>query len=502
MAVIALISIFLCPIAVKAENVTLISPADNSYDYFDYPDYTHNVYFSWVNITPYNYSLIIAKDASFNLIVVNKSIPFQNSSTETLEPNSYWWKVGTYNDSSAQYENFSNTSRFYLVRNASTGVGVEGFVYEIVDGVKIPLTDAIVYTKNQNLNWSANTITDSNGYYIFQNLTSSITYQLFAKKTGYENSEYEYVVPTGVLIINKDIMIEKCISGFNCFYNQHYVKFTVQNIWFTKYTGVTATVYKGSELTVSDTKITGTDGSVNILLIKDVMYRITFINATQGISVTWTGTPAQTQYYIITDATTSSWDTHGTDASENIDITISTNMDGSTGYINASYSDALAQTNGLIFYLNKTIPGDANNQSNLQIINAGTNNTYNASFTLSDYSGQSYIITARINHGTYGVIRYSYGVAFPALPSPLTNFDPTIVLMLFVGLILFFSSMFGQTSHVQGMAIICGFVWILSGIGIFSNVNAGAGFYLALSLATVISVVANINERGKHEGLQ
>lgn len=480
----------------------LYTPINSTTVFKDYPPLTKTISFTWA-LSLENSNLIIAKDSNFDIIVVD-TITSNNYSTQSLEAGNYWWKVRYYNSTSETYSNYSDTFNFTLTNNVSaTGTGIHGVVYEL-NGAQTPLSGATVYIRKETLNWSDRTITGSNGYYLFDNLTNNTIYSIYAKAEGYEDGVTEYVTTIPGQRITKNIQLNKCISGFNCFYNQHYVEFTVQNLWFTKYAGVTATAYKGSELTVSDTKITGTDGSVNLLLIKDQQYRITFINTTQGISTSWVGYPSKTDYIIITDATsTSGWSTHGTDAATTTQIEVTTQTINDThAYVNVSYNDTLAGTSNLIFYLNKTIAGDPNNQTVLQTIDGGNNDQYNASFIVSGYGGNSYLVKVKADHSTYGTISYSYAVQFAQLPGPLGNFDPTIILMLFVGFILFVAGMFGQTMSEQGSAILVGFVWILAGIGVFSAANIGLNFYLGLTLATVIVIIMNINARGRQEGLQ
>lgn len=492
---------------VSIRDISLTAPSNGSTQNFNFPPLTDDVVFSWsaTESGAIDFNLIVAEDPDFYQVVHDSTF---NGLTKTvsLSEGTYYWKVRPYYTETSTYGSFVPAWNFNLVAdyNPSGLTGMAGIVYSLVDGTQTPLSGATVYIRKETLNWSDSTVTGSNGYYLFDNLTNNSVYSIYAKAEGYEDSVTEYVTTIPGQRITKNILLNKCISGFNCFYNQHYVEFTVQNIWFTKYAGVTAAVYKGSELTASDIKTTGTDGLVNFLLIKDQQYRITLINTTQGISVTWTGYPSKTDYIIITDATsTSGWSTHGSDASTTTVIGVTTQTINDThAFVNVSYNDTLAGTSNLRFYLNKTIPGDPNNQTVLQTIDGGNNDQYNASFLVSGYGGNSYLVKVKADHSTYGTISYSYTVQFAALPGPLANFDPTIILMLFVGFILFVAGMFGQTMGEQGSAILVGFVWILARIGVFSAANVGLNFYLGLTLASVIVIIMNINARGRIEGLQ
>lgn len=246
---------------------------------------------------------------------------------------------------------------------------------------------------------------------------------------------------------------------------------------------------------------TGTDGSIDFKMDGSIYYILNFSGV--GISsFTWSGYPTQYQYIIITPTTYSGTFTNNTSLLSTITINISTQtINATAANISANYTDILNQTTTLIFYLNQSVPGDPNNQTNIQTINGGTNATFNATFTITPYSSNNYIINIHIVHTSLGIIDNSYGVVFPQI-SPLINFSPVSVLMLLVGFIFFIAGFFGQTSTEQGAGIIVGFVWLLSGMSLLANLGLGTNFYLGLTLATVIVIIMNINARSRREGIQ
>lgn len=300
----------------------------------------------------------------------------------------------------------------------------------------------------------------------------------------------------------------------------HDVSFIVQDLGFNKKTGVYVTA-QGFNTTVGNwgwlssligidfdeipinnatmNGTTGTDGSIDFKMDGSIYYVLTFSGG--GISNrTWSGYPTQYQYYIIVPTTYYGTFTSNIDQITTITTSISTNKTNSTSaYVNASYNDSSNQTSSIIIYLNQSIIGDPNNQTNLQTKNGGTNATYNASFTVSPYAGKDYIVTFYMVHSSGTVIR-SYGVSFPTA-AILSYFNPISILMLLIGLVIFFAGIFGQTSTEQGSGIIVGLVWLLSGMGIYSNINLGVSFYLGLTLATVIAILMNINARSRKEGM-
>jgi len=300
----------------------------------------------------------------------------------------------------------------------------------------------------------------------------------------------------------------------------HDVAFIVQDLAFNKKSGVSVTA-QGYNTTVgswtwladligidfdlipinnmSMIGITGTDGSIDFKMDGSIYYILTFSGGNIS-NTTWRGYPTKYEYYIIVPTTLYGTFTNNVDQFSTMITTVSSKTINSThAYINASHNDSMNQTSSIIIYLNKSIVGDPNNQTNLQIKNGGTNATYNASFIVSPYAGNDYIINFNMIHSSGTVIR-SYGVSFPQT-AILSYFNPISILMLLIGLIIFFSGIFGQTSTEQGAGIIVGLVWLLSGMGLYVNLNLGVSFYLGLTLATVIAILMNMNARARKEGM-
>jgi len=300
----------------------------------------------------------------------------------------------------------------------------------------------------------------------------------------------------------------------------HDVAFIVQDLAFNKKPGVYVTA-QGYNTTVgswtwladligidfdlipinnmSMIGITGTDGSIDFKMDGSIYYILTFSGGNIS-NKTWSGYPTQYQYYIIVPTTLYGTFTNNVDQFSTMITTVSSKTINSThAYINASHNDSMNQTSSIIIYLNKSIIGDPNNQTNLQIKNGGTNATYNASFIVNPYAGNDYIINFHMVHSS-GTVDRSYGVSFPQA-AILSYFNPISILMLLIGLIIFFSGIFGQTSTEQGAGIIVGFVWLLSGMGLYVNLNLGVSFYLGLTLATVIAILMNMNSRARKEGM-
>ena len=484
-------------------DVVLVSPGDGSTVAATYPPLTSSVTFQWTS-TYSDHNLQVAYDVNFNQLVVDTTIT-GFSSTQSLESGHlYYWRVRGYNATSGVYGGFSSPNSFTLSSSVSSGglTGIQGVVYEILAGQRTPVSGATVFIYNTS--WSNTQIVGSNGYYLFNNLANSSVYFIKATKKNYVDSNLQTVNTTAGALVTQNIPLERCVSSLNCVYNQIYEKIIVQDIWFTKYPNVLINIYQSGEANPSFTLTTDAQGSAKAFMIKDQLYRITAVNTTLGINYDANIYPSDSGIiYLIVSTSTGNFYTSGSDKAQQINISISTNMlNSSYAYINTSYVDGLAQTSGLTFYLNQSIAGDPNNQTNLQTISGGSNSSFNASFLVNQYSGNSYLVNIQLTHATFGAQYFGYGVQFPAKPSALGNFDATVLLMLGVGFVLFIAGMFGQTTATQGSGIVVGVVWILYGaLNVLTIANVGAGFVLAMVLATILAVVANITERQRREGI-
>jgi hypothetical protein len=384
-----------------ARELILFTPVNNSYTYFNFPDLTHDIYFSWEN-TSDNYNIKIAKDQDFNILTTDKTLSV-NYTTESLEPAIYWWKVRVYDSLLGTYGNYSNVSKFNLVRNASGGLntGIEGFVYRLVDGTQVPLSDAIVYIHTEALNWSSNQITGTNGYYLFDNLTNNTVYSISAKATGYEDSMTEYVTTITGQRVTKNILLTKCISGFNCGFYTQPVTFTLRNLFDASFSGVTATVYKGDELTSTDIGITDSSGSVTFMLNKDQKYRVVFSGG--GIeTLTFYAFGSSTNYRILVVSGFPTGGNRNEDISANLAVT---SLNATHSNLSLVYKDNRSSTTAISFYAtnlttNSTCTQTSTSQDIALNCTVSSTGTYRFGFTATSSIYGTFQQDKIINFGT------------------------------------------------------------------------------------------------------
>lgn len=455
---------------------TLYNPINNSEDYFNYPDFTHETHFSWEEIPNLNYNIKIAKDNGFNLLTIDKTIS-TNYTTESLEPATYFWKVRLYNTTTETYGNYSNVSTFTLIRNASTGTGtrIEGMVYELVDNSPVMLSEATVYIRNEALNCSNSMVTGSNGYYLFSDLEDNMTYSLSVKKTGYEDSVTEYATTVLDEAIQKNILLTKCISSFNCGFITQPVTFTVRNLFDDEFPGVTVTVYKGDELTAFDIGLTDSGGSITFMLNKDQKYRVTFEGGGIASMITYYAYGSQTNYRIVVVS-------GFPDGGNRLEY-ISTNLSAST--INAThsnlslvYSDSIGSTTSINFYTTNLTTGAT----------CWSNSTAsNATLSCAVLSTGTYRYGFTAVSSVYGTFRqdkvHNFGAGTSAGNPLYGKVDSTLLNWASIMVLIFVSAMFSVKSVKFGAVVIPAMALVLWSMH-WLQVN-----FLLLSTALVIGIM-------------
>lgn len=441
-----------------------------------------------------SYNVVVASDSGFVNIVLNSEPTVNYSSVSIFNTGGYWWRVRTLNGTT--YGNWSLNGNF-TVNQSALGIGdgtegIQGIVYVTSPAGNQLLSGANVYIWNNT--WSGNTLSGANGYYLFSGLTTGI-YNVRSTKEGYEDSLTEIVNTTSGTWVTRNILMKPATSTYIPL--DHYVKFIVMSGFFQKYANVDASVYKGMDTVAYTTGTTGTDGSVTFKLTKTQRYRITFVNTSHSINKAITIFPVETTVYVIVDTTVSKWfsGTGATNIAENINVTVTTQTINTTAaFINVSYVDSRAQTSNLRFYFNQSNVSNPLNQTNLNITSSGTSNNINISYIVYGYGGQSYIVTVRATHTTYGDIVRSYGVGFGAV---YADIDPDYLTWFAVAVIIFLAAFFGATTHAAGAIVVTLVGWVFYAFGWLGGLSMNiAG---ALVLATVIAIIANFNERARQE---
>jgi len=475
---------------------TLVYPGNTSTVSFTFPPQFANVNFSWLPIGISGYQIQVAKDSNFNIISVDTTMT-NSYSLNSLDESTYYWRVRTYNDGGATIGAWSNVFIFNHVSSASTlsGVNIQGIVYTESGSTTIPLSEANVYLYNNTATMS--TITGSNGYFLFPGLVNGSVYYLKASLKDYQASEIYNVNTSGT--VTKNIVLKPVEPAwFEA--DKQYVNFKTRWLYCLSncdVSGVTITVYKYGEVTPvvvgseTNPKITDSSGSVGFLLFKTQRYRITIVNATQNINQDMTIYPTDNSYIILISNTNTPFQTHPILEINAINTTVTKNIVNSTySYLNVSYNDSLEETINMTVYLN---------QSNITL--SSTTFTVNGthSFNVTNYSGQEYTIHFIGTHTTYGVIDYTYAVKFDKTSVGIHGIPDALWLWFAVAIMFFSAAIFTSSTAEIGLMVVCAEGWIFLALGMFNSINT-TSFGIGLTLVSVISIMAYMNQQKKKEG--
>ena len=370
---------------VSIRDLSLVTPANGSTHYFNYPPMAVSFSFVWsaTESSVVNYNLLIAKDVNFNLISSDTTFSGTTKAV-SLDEGTYWYKVRPYYTATGTFGSFTNAWNFTLISNMSVpdGTGIHGIIYELVNGIQTPVSNARVIIRNDVLNWTSEQITGSNGYYLFTGLVNETTYNLYATKSDTFKDSVAYYVTTGNgTTSTQNILLERCYSGFDCFYNQAYVKFTVQSIFGTTYSNVVVSVYEDDGLVAEKIGTTGSDGSVTFLLKKDQKYRITFIKASNDIDKEITLTPGESK-----DFTIVIW-SFGENRDDSVSWNLSaTDNDATTTNLNLTYAD----TSGLTTLINFWVL-NGSDQSDILYSSSSSASSFSDGYAVNDTIAASFI---------------------------------------------------------------------------------------------------------------
>ncbi len=483
---------------VSIRDLSLTSPVNNSNIYFTYPPSTTPVTFVWnvSNSSVINYNLVVARDSTFTLIVSNTTF-FGSEKALSLEEDVYYWKVRPYYTETGIYGAYTSAWIVNVSINATGeyGTAIQGVVYELINGVITPVNEASVYIQHSAGNWSSQMTTGSNGYYLFQGLQNSTIYYVYASKQDYQNSATEYITTGLGIVVTRNILL-KPTEPTDFESDKQYVKIKVRWLWCFSdcdISGATVSAYKSNDLIAYASGITDTTGSVSLRLYKTQLYRITAVKSTAGINQEMTLYPKDSEYVFLITNTAPNLQEHTIQEKDAITISVSKAILNTThATITLNYSDTLNETTGLTYYIN---------QSNSTMLQSWiwTSGSYNHTFTLSGYSGQSYMVHVVATHDEYGTIDRSYSVPFEKTSVGIPGISNTLWLWFAVAVMFFTAAMFTESTAEKGLLIVCAEGWIFFFMGMFSSLDS-AQFTVSLTLATVIGVFAYIKRSQATEG--
>ena len=471
----------------------LYSPNDTATLSYAYPPLTHDVEFVWEQTTgTYKYTVV---DYDTGATISSNTVS-SNTTTVALSSGQYKWYINGYDDVFDEYSPSSSIRSFTVADTFShpNDTVVHGVVYEYILGVQTPLDTALVNIWNNT--WSGSSMTGTNGYFVFQGLHNS-TYSMRATKPGYVDGNIELVTPTFNTTLTRDILLQS-YTGAGREYVTHYVLFTVKTLWGTLYSGVEVNVYLGNAITPQYTGTTGTDGSVGFELVESSKYRLTFIDASQGIDEEITIYPVKSEYpvYIIKSLLPDDDDIE----TEEVVVSITTaEINDTHAYINVTYTDAMAETTDLNIFINQSDESDPFNQTVITSAALGATSSVTQSFLISNYEGQAYFVNVGATHTTFESIKRTYAVRFDGMVEDY-GFGRMWV-WIAVGGMMLLGGMFKASKAKQGALIVCIAGWVFMAMGMFDVLGSGAKLSIGagLGLGTVLAVMSLMAKKDREE---
>ncbi len=344
------------------------------------------------------------------------------------------------------------------------------------------ISGARVLIYKSDYTWSDEVKTNDNGVYSFGNLSDD-TYYLIASKSGeYINSPTYYVTMNGT-DISKNLILEKCTSSQDCFFNSHYVTFKFSNEWGNPITGVNVSVYESSSSTATYSSVTNlSDGAVNFLLKKDTYYRITFNKTSISYNDEINLFPTETEYRrVIWGATTS--DRTGS-VSYNLTIV---DKNATTSYLNMSYIDTGVATTSINFWVK-------NATGILLYSNSSTASTFYDGYAVNDSKSLSYIwgFNATVNGDTF---TYEIGKTFIGSGNLIDlniedKYYNWLAIIFLTGLALLFSKATNRNGYVIIPAVAMFLSWI-------SWLNVNIVLCITVLVLGVIAYLRTAEKRGE-----
>ena len=462
-----------------------------------FPPLTADVNFTWLDTGFEGYdSYRFQLSTNSGFADVTEKYISANNTELSLSEDDYFWRVAHYNSTTEDTGNWSTTYNFdiNLTTEGITGTVIDGIVYETTDEGNIAIGGALVTITNST--WSDHILTGSNGYYYFDELKGIETYSIQTTKQGYVDSQSIYATTINNTTLTKNLLLERR-SGAGDQYNFHYVEFIVKNIWDTRYTDVATSVYEEDSVVTIYTGNTGYDGKISFILNEDQEYRLTFINATQGINEEIVLYPKLDSYNVYVVTTSLAPDDQY--SVEELETTVSKQIiNNSHAYINVTYLDNLNETTGLNVYLNQSIANDPFNQTVIDSYLGAANST-TVSFIVEDYAGQTYFTNIDITHTTFDSVQRSFAVSFDGMED--AHGFTVIYIWLAIGGVMFTGMLWKPTTAKYGMLIVCACAWMFIILGWFDNLGTKGVLSIAAgtTLATILSIAA-IMAKGYKEG--
>ena len=378
--------------------------------------------------------------------------------------------------------------------DAKTGIAITNFSADLGTGETKSTTNGIIKFRCLETGYYSLRIT-ANGYYVHtETVVIDNTKEMTISLTPISESEY-YLLPKAktVTFTVQDIYGNRIPNlyveavGYNI---THPYGWLGTVFGFTNATEIYNTTQNGT---------TDSNGQIAFIMVETIKYKVNFRNDSLGINKTWFKYPTANEYTIVILP----WE-YSPEERRKQEI-MATTVNITTSKINETHA---------VIYVNYTDPSNLTTSLNINITRLAVLNkkevlynytvtnqsVVNHSFIVTPYKGRSFGVTITAIHEDFGERIWEYGVKFKGLLTDL-ELPEKAYPVIAIALIFFIGGLFGATTALQGSLIVCIVSWIFYGIG-WLNLAPNKVIVSALSLATVISVLALLMDKARKVGVQ
>ena len=213
--------------------------------------------------------------------------------------------------------------------------------------------------------------------------------------------------------------------------------------------------------------------------------------------------PQDENYVVFATSTTEPFYRDGVDELSSVNISITTTaFNESYAFINLTYTDTTGgTTGGTIRVLQKNDTPWATNT--VMATWPVTSNSFTNSTGILHIQQVSGYIDADITHSTFGTVERSYPYSFNSVPVQFLGFSSDIAFLVAMGMLMF-TLMLAGAAHVRPILfLVCIEGWVFDAMHWFDSlVTRGVpheSIWLALTIATVMAILANFEVRKKKE---
>jgi hypothetical protein len=294
---------------------------------------------------------------------------------------------------------------------------------------------------------------NTQSYTITANVTETILLQGLATNSS---SSVQYTTPHDVRI-----HVRSAFSGpvANVNVTASYIQQSAPSSWLDAWYSILVSPNVNVQNTVLSGN-TGTDGTVNFLMIPSIQYLISaggdsmVIYPTDDDYTMWIGGVNTANLYASS--------TCG-DPLKAIQISVAGNSDSSsstTGTISVTYNDTLSDTSAVNIWVNQTsVSGNRTSFTTLNYTQVSGQNNFVQPFTVSNPADQSYSVIVSGVSLNCGVVTHTFDVTFP--PAPISMGFPSALLpFLGFGMMIFCALLFTRDYPGECVIGICLIGWI------------------------------------------